>query len=271
MQLRFTKYHGLGNDFVLIDHRDTASLPKGWLTDARVKQLCDRRFGVGCDQLLLLEPPQAPGQDAFFAIRNADGSLAEMCGNGIRCAALHLYRHGARPNLTKYTFGTLAGDKAVEVRQGVDESVQVRVDMGPPKILKKDLKNAAFLLDTGVPHAVVFCPKISDAPVTTDGPRIEHDSEFGMSANVNFVETVSPLLLKVCTWERGAGATLACGTGACASAVGAVLAGRADADKNIQVELPGGKLTIKWSGKLQDSVWMTGPAIEVFTGAVTVD
>ncbi len=267
MALPFLKMHGLGNDFVLIDDLGKPPALEAKLTPELVRRICDRRFGVGADQLLWMRTPSGSGlAEARMEILNADGSTAEMCGNGIRAAALYLSRHGPKPHQASYAIETLAGVKRVALR----EEGLVEVDMGEPRVLGHDSVEAGGRtwrfreVSLGNPHAVIFWDgDVRDAPVESAGPLIERHSRFPNRTNVEFVEVRGDGGLRVRVWERGAGATLACGTGACASAVAAIAEGRARGA--VQVELPGGTLSIRWEGA-GSSVFMEGPAEEVFRG-----
>lgn len=259
--LPFIKMHGLGNDFVVIDDLTTQKLSP--ITPELARRLCDRRFGVGADQLLWLKPPQDPKHDSKLDILNSDGSTAEMCGNGIRAVALLLKTKQPRAS---YTFETLAGVKTVRV-----QGENFQVDMGAPKlgsetgekiqISSRDL--TFFEVNMGNPHAVFFVNPVAQFPVTELGPQIERHPRFPQRTNVEFVEILNPSALHVRVWERGAGTTLACGTGACAAAVAALATGRVKYP--VEVRLPGGNLIIEWKGA-GESVLMTGPAQEVFRG-----
>lgn len=278
MKLPFTKMHGTGNDFVVIDvRRDTlpenpfASVPAG---AELARHLADRRFGVGADQILLLA--DSDHADFRMGIFNADGSEVEMCGNGIRCLAHYVWRHGlSRKDVLKIE--TPAG--IIRPRRDGD---QVAVDMGEPVLEATgipvrlegdrvidhplDLGDETFRLtcvSMGNPHAVLFVDDVEQAPVRALGPRIEMHDFFPNRTNVEFVQVSGRGALKMRVWERGSGETWACGTGACAAAVAAVLTDRADRD--VTVELQGGDLRIAWR-KSDDRVIMTGPATEVFQG-----
>lgn len=283
MSIPFIKMHGLGNDFVLIDDLGKPAGLCHPLSSERARAICDRRLGVGADQLLWLKSatPDAEGSaskaDARMDIFNADGSVAEMCGNGIRAVALYLYRHGPERK-AEYDIETLAGIKRVEVRAGV-----VRVDMGAPKlgamfgasghagsgalsgesinVLGREL--CFFEVDMGNPHAVIFVESLAGCEFEKLGPALEVHPRFPKRTNVEFVEVRGAREIQVRVWERGAGPTLACGTGACASAVASLATGRVQG--KVEVMLPGGALSIQWDGDGQ-SVWMEGPAEEVFRG-----
>jgi diaminopimelate epimerase len=275
-KLRFTKMHGAGNDLVVLDGL-RGPLPA---FEPHVKRLGDRRFGIGFDQLLVLRPSKQA--DVRMEIYDADGSQVEMCGNGIRCVLKYL-RDAGHTTKDAVTVETLGG--VVTPRWDGD---LVRVDMGAPilapaKIPTKlgDAASAGPLLDAplvvdghalratcvsmGNPHCVLYVDDVESAPVTTLGPKVEHDEHFPNRVNVEFVQLVSRGKLKQRTWERGTGETLACGSGACAVGVASML--RGVADRRVEVELRGGTLLIEWAGPGQ-SVFMTGPAATVFTGEI---
>ena len=275
--MRFYKVHGLGNDFILFDAR---SRRLDWHRLA--PRLCDRHFGIGADGLLLLET----GEEAPFRMRiiNADGSEAEMCGNGIRCFAKYLADHSYIPaDQDELEIETLAGIQRVRLirRGGVVEAV--RVAMGRPRLdpaeIPVDLPGPGPIIDypmtvgshrlaltfvsMGNPHAVAFIGDPVEAfPLEQVGPKVEHHALFPKRMNFEVVNRLAPDCYRVRVWERGVGLTLACGTGACAVAVAARL--KRLAPEKVRVELPGGALDIEWDG--QGEVYMTGPAAEVFVG-----
>ena len=277
--MRLTKMHGLGNDFILFADQKGASRD---YTDLAIR-LCDRRTGIGADGLAILVPSDTC--DIRMRIINSDGSEAEMCGNAIRCFAKYAYEHG---EITKDTFTieTLAGGMKTSptIENGV--VTQVTVDMGKPffkareipmnvdmnKVIDVDLDVngetvtvSSVLL--GVPHTEVFIDDITKAPVKTQGPILEKHDAFPANTNVNYVEVVNDHHIKVRTWERGAGATLACGTGSCASAVMACEKGLTG--REVDVELYLGILHISY---LEDgTVLMTGPAEEVFETELPIE
>lgn len=276
MELTFTKMHGLGNDFVLIDSRDMDLSSRFTMTEL-AKRLCDRRFGVGADQLLLLLNSNAA--DFKMKIFNADGSEVEMCGNGIRCLAKYVWDKGLS-NKDTLKIDTLAG---IIRPQRVGELV--RVDMGEPLLeaekIPVNIKAAAPIVDyplkvndrefritcisMGNPHAVVFLNEnIADFPVTVYGPAIESHPLFPNKTNVEFVNVINRRELTMRVWERGAGETLACGTGA--SAVGAAAMVKGLTERRVTIHLRGGDLAIEWPE--HDHIYMTGPATEVFEGRI---
>jgi diaminopimelate epimerase len=274
--LEFTKMHGAGNDFVVLDGRSD-ELPG---LDRLARRLADRRFGIGADQILVVRPSRSA--DFRMDIWNADGSRAEMCANGIRA----FYEYVRQRGLTaadEITVETLAG--VVRPRRAGEG--RVRVEMGRPVLepakIPTTLPGAAPLLEAplevdgevvrvscvsmGNPHAVLFVPDVDAAPVERLGPRIEHHPAFPNRVNVEFVEVVARDRVRQRTWERGAGETLACGSGACAVAVACVLGGRTD--RRLRVVLRGGELEIEWE-RDDAPVVMTGPALRVFTGRIEI-
>lgn len=299
-RIPFLKMHGLGNDFVVVDDLSGPGPSSGAvrrapgsadITPALAARIGHRQFGVGFDQLLWLRPAgtewtvtrgvtPAPsnGGDARMEIFNPDGSMAEMCGNGVRAAALYLFRHGPKPGLSHYRIETLGGLKEIQVNDGL-----MTVDMGVPG-LKGGFGEGAqgtgeeltvggfaqhfFEVDMGNPHAVFFVPCLAEIPFEKWGPEAERNPRFPHRSNIEYVETVGPSELRVRVWERGAGPTLACGTGACAAAVAALFTRRARLDPEtgfVRVHLPGGELAIRWEGA-GNPVLMRGPATEVFRG-----
>jgi len=276
VQLSFLKMHGLGNDFVIIDG---FANPAPQITPELARKIGDRRFGVGFDQLLIVGLPRSAGAergDARMDILNSDGSTAEMCGNGIRAVALFLTRHSPLRGKTRYTIETLDGLKSVSISMTPDGE-QVTVDMGEPWVADKasgdgetlEIEGRRFRfheITTGNPHAVFFVgsrKELETLALETLGPKIETHPRFPRKTNVEFVFVESPSSIHVRVWERGAGITLACGTGACASATAALVSGRAQGE--LTVHLPGGKLWISWAGA-GHSLLMRGPATEVFRG-----
>ncbi|WP_326522707.1 diaminopimelate epimerase [Candidatus Fervidibacter sacchari] len=280
MPLLFVKMHGLGNDFVVIGALDNLPLCEDELSEF-ARFVCDRHFGVGADGVIWI----LPSEEADFKMRifNPDGSEAEMCGNGIRCAAKWFYdRDYAKGEMVKVE--TLAGLKTVWVQAKEGKAVAVTVDMGEPifntvqipTTLLGDGREAievpltidgvetftASAVSMGNPHCVIFVDDVNGFPVERVGPKIERHPAFPQRTNVEFVQVVSSNELKVRVWERGAGLTLACGTGACASLVIAAKTGRAE--RKAMVHLPGGTLSIEWRD--DNRVYMTGPAVEVFRG-----
>lgn len=278
--MRFAKYQGIGNDFVMLaDPRDEVEL-----TPRLVRALSDRHFGIGADGVIRVAPG-VDGADLSMDYVNSDGSIGEMCGNGIRCLALFAREEGMT-DATHMRVATPAGLMTIEV----EENGRVRVDMGAPifepaaipvrwegpealhaKLEVEGEVVEATCLSMGNPHAVLFVDDPERAPVATLGPRLETHDAFPNRANVEFVRVVSPTRVEMRVWERGVGETLACGTGACAAAVASRLIGGAEAE--MVVALPGGELEIEWEGYLGDDkpVFMTGPAVRSFEGEVDLE
>lgn len=273
--MKFTKMHGIGNDYVYINAFEEEVAAPEQLAVA----ISDRHFGVGGDGLVLIMPSQIA--DAKMRMFNSDGSEAEMCGNAIRCVGKFLYDHRIVTKET-LTIETLAGIKSLnlETKNGLVSAV--KVDMGEP-ILQSDLipvngdsriivdepiavndRNYRFTaVSMGNPHCVIFVPEITDAMVLTDGPTLETHRLFPRKINVEFVKVNSKDSLTMRVWERGSGETMACGTGACASVVAAIL--NKLTDRSVTVKLLGGELLIEWE-PVSNHVFMTGPAVTVFEG-----
>ena len=281
MKITFTKMHGIGNDFILIDCRK-----KGLRNAGRLAlRLCDRRFGIGADQMLLLYPSRKA--DCRMKIFNADGSEVEMCGNGIRCLAKFVWESPETPvSLRKsesLSVETLAGIIRPEKSGNL-----IRVDMGEPvtdpervpvragrtvrAVINYQLKAGKWrgrvtAVSMGNPHAVTVVKDVTTAPVTQAGPLIEKHRMFPKKTNVEFIEVLSKKKIRARVWERGAGETLACGTGACASVVASSMLGLTG--RNADVHLPGGVLNINWSED-DNHVYMTGPAERIFEGRIDI-
>jgi diaminopimelate epimerase len=283
MRIRFTKMQGAGNDFVVLDE----TRQRLGLTAAQYRQLADRHFGVGADQILSVRPSPAPGIDFEYVIHNADGGEVEQCGNGARCFARYVADKGLAQG-DRIRVQTLSG--VIEPRLNADG--RVTVDMGPPVF---DLAAVPFdaagasphpvggweqwhlalgthagqsmvavaVLSMGNPHAVQEVPDADTAPVASQGPLIEHHPRFPKRVNAGFMQVVDRGRIRLRVFERGAGETLACGTGACAAVVAGIRLGRLDA--KVDVETRGGPLTIEWAGG-DAPVYMTGPAVTVFEG-----
>ncbi|PSO82131.1 MAG: diaminopimelate epimerase [Cyanobacteria bacterium SW_4_48_29] len=277
MGMEFTKYHGLGNDFILIDNRQQ---PQPVLTPEQAMQMCDRHFGIGADGVIFALPGQ-DGTDYAMRIYNSDGSEPEMCGNGIRCLAQFLSDlETSQPPSHAYNIHTqagvmtpqLAGERAVTVDMGMPHlaAAEIPTTLGSPteKVINQPLEVAGqswevTAVSMGNPHCITFVEDADAIALETIGPQFEHHPAFPKSTNTEFIQLVQTDYIKMRVWERGAGITLACGTGACASAVAGVLSGRCD--RTCTVELPGGCLKIQWSPANQ-RVYMTGPAERVFSG-----
>ncbi|MCY7275099.1 MAG: diaminopimelate epimerase [Phormidesmis sp. CAN_BIN44] len=278
MSVEFVKYHGLGNDFILIDNRASS---EPCLTPDQAIELCDRHFGIGADGVIFALPGH-DDTDYTMRIFNSDGSEPEMCGNGIRClgrflADLETADRGVAKQ--KYLIHTLAGVMSPKL----EENGQVTVDMGMPRLLAAEIPTTLAAGDQrvidqplevadrtwqvtcvsmGNPHCITFVGDVTAIPLEQIGPQFEHHTVFPQRINTEFIQVVRSDYLKMRVWERGAGITLACGTGACASLVAGVLTGRCD--RRATIELPGGCLEIEWT--IDDRIYMTGSATRVFSG-----
>ena len=274
--MQFSKMHGLGNDFVVID----AIRQSVYLTPEDIRFLADRRFGIGCDQVLLVEAPQDPSQALFrYRIFNADGSEVEQCGNGARCFAVFVREQGLT-NAEDIPVETLAGP----IRLRMEADGQVTVDMGRPRFHPDQLPFIAatemdeYAIDVagetlkisavsmGNPHAVLWVRETASAPVAHLGPALEQHSRFPARVNVGFAALRGRHEIDLRVYERGAGETLACGTGACAAM--ALARKRGWVDERVKVNLPGGQLVLSWTGKGNAPILMTGPATTVFQGQI---
>jgi diaminopimelate epimerase len=286
MDLHFTKMHGCGNDFVVVDDRELV-----WdFDETAVSLICDRHFGVGADGMILVRPAADPAADFQMVYINADGSPAEMCGNGVRVFVRYLVDRGIVSG-DVVNVQTGSGIKSVSVERDSDGGFALaRVDMGEPTLtavlvpttlpghpvldapLATDMGEVRVTcVSMGNPHAVIWVDDVDAAPVTELGPIVETHPAFPRGTNVEFAQLlgrgnddVERIRLRV--WERGVGETLACGTGACATAVAAALAGRTG--RTVIVELRGGDLTVAWTP--EDRVLMTGPAVEVYAGVLPI-
>jgi diaminopimelate epimerase len=276
MRIKFTKMHGAGNDFVMID---AISQPVV-MTPERARKLADRHFGVGCDQVLIVEGPEHPDNDFRYRIFNADGGEVENCGNGARCFAVFV-RLRRLTHKTRIRAETAMGVLVLQVL----ESGEVQVDMGAPVLAPGQIpfiaQNQAdeYALELGDkslvigavsmgnPHAVTLVDDVTSFPVEQLGPLLESHPRFPKRVNAGFMQRLSAHEIKLRVFERGSGETLACGTGACAAVVSGTLRGLLTPP--VRVHLPGGTLTINWGGPGQ-SVLMTGPATLVFHGQVRI-
>ena len=283
MKLRFSKMHGAGNDFVVLDGiRQRVDLGPD-----QIRRIAHRQTGVGCDQLLVVESSRIEGADFRYRIFNADGGEVEQCGNGARCFVRFVREQGLTEK-REIRVETLAGQ--IDLRQEDDGAVSV--NMGPPvfdptmipfransRALVEPIEVAGVLVpitavSMGNPHAVQLVPDIDAAPVAKQGPLIENHALFPRRANAGYMQIVDRLNIKLRVWERGAGETMACGTGACAAVVAGIRRGLLDSP--VRVITRGGELTIRWDGSekifdgsqnvLNCDVWMTGPAVTVFEG-----
>ena len=276
MKLKFSKMHGLGNDFVVFDGvRQAVSL-----SEAQLRALADRHFGVGCDQILLVEPARQADVDFRYRIFNADGGEVEQCGNGARCFARFVFDN----QLTQSRRIRVETQKGIITPQLEDDG-QVTVDMGVPRfrpaeipflnedgedhlthLLPLDDRDVEIgVVSMGNPHAVQVVVDVDTAPVANDGPAIERHICFPERVNAGFMQVVNRHHARLRVFERGSGETLACGTGACAAVVSGIRRGMLDSP--VEVSTRGGKLSIAWAGEGQP-VLMTGPAVTVFTGEI---
>ena len=274
--MRFTKMHGLGNDYVYVDlfrehlAQDPAELAKA---------VSDRHFGIGSDGLILIGPSETA--DARMRMFNADGSESEMCGNGVRCVAKYVHDHGIAPK-DRVTIETGRGVLTLDLEVIEGKARRVRVDMGAPILISSEIPTTlpgdppvdvpleiegrefrVTCASTGNPHAVIYVDDAAGFPLETLGPKFENHPAFPRRVNFHIVQVLSPNEAIMRTWERGSGITMACGTGACAVCVAGVLTGRTG--PRLLAHLPGGDLELEWAGAGQ-SVFMTGPASEVFSG-----
>ncbi len=274
MQYQFSKMHGIGNDFVVFD---TFSQPLT-LTREMVRHIADRQFGIGCDQVLLLEPPQSNDADVRYRIFNADGGEVMQCGNGARCVAVYL-RSKKLVLKDRIVAETGAGHLVLQI----DDNDHVTVNMGVPEFdpvkipLKVDEQQELYTLSLGDdeltfgsvsmgnPHAVIIVDDVDSIPVNVIGPAVQLSGLFPESVNVGFVEILNRQALKLRVYERGSGETLACGSGACAAMVIACQQGYLEG--TIDAELRGGHLALCWAGE-GEPVYMTGPATTVFEGKI---
>ncbi|MEM2321277.1 MAG: diaminopimelate epimerase [Candidatus Bathyarchaeia archaeon] len=278
MKLYFWKMHGLGNDYILIDNRDERIGDE--MLASLAQKLCRRRFSIGADGLLLLYGSNVA--DARMRIFNADGSEAEMCGNGIRCLAKYCYESGVTRK-SVMDIETLAGIKRVWLQFSGGRVLSVTVDMGAPiferekipvlgegKLIDEEIdvngkRFRATCLSVGNPHCVIFAEDVASFPVDYYGPKIERHKLFPRRINVEFAQILRPNLIKVRVWERGVGETLACGTGACASVVAGRILGVLDSECTVQ--LLGGDLKIRYD-EANNKIFLTGPAEKVYEGVI---
>jgi diaminopimelate epimerase len=277
MRLPFTKMHGLGNDFVVLD----AVTRRVELTPAQIQWIARRRFGVGCDQVLVLQTAERSGVDFYFRIFNADGSEAEQCGNGARCLARFLHDRGLIDK-TQIKLQSLGG--VISLRLEADG--RVTADMGVPVFepvrvpFEAKTQQVVYDLDIGArqvqvsvlslgnPHAVQVVDELSDAVVSSQGPLIERHVRFPRRVNAGFMQVLDRRQVRLRVHERGVGETLACGSGACA----AVVAGRQRGllDDAVEVVLPGGSLSVAWAGE-DEGVFMTGPTVSAYEGIIDLE
>lgn len=274
--MKFTKMHGIGNDYVYVNVFDQLLAVDPAALAAAVS---DRHFGIGSDGLILIGPSKRA--DARMRMFNADGSESEMCGNGIRCVAKYIYDHGL-VQADRVTIETGRGVLALDLEVEDGRVRRVRVDMGVPILRAAEIPTAlpddppidvpisvagqeirVTAVSMGNPHAVAYVDDVSTFPVADLGPALEHHPAFPKRVNAHFVQVLAPDEVRMRTWERGTGITLACGTGACAVCVAGVLTARTG--RSLLAHLPGGDLELEWPGPGQP-VFMTGPATEVFSG-----
>ncbi len=277
MLLEFTKMHGLGNDFLVLD----LISQRAYLDTLTIQRLADRHFGIGFDQLLVVEPPDMPNADFKYRIFNADGSEVEQCGNGVRCFARFVHERQLTAK-TKIKVQTKAG--IVEPELGANG--WVRVNMGYPKFLPQEIPFLADeaeslydiqlpdggeltidVVNMGNPHAVTIVSDVLKADVARLGPQVESHERFPARVNAGFMQIIDEKHARLRVFERGVGETLACGTGACAAAVSGIRRGLLS--NSVEIELAGGKLQIEW--REGDVVWMTGPTANVYEGRLDLN
>lgn len=276
MQIQFSKMHGLGNDFVVIDN----VTQNVFFSTDKIKQLADRNFGIGFDQMLMVEPPYDPEQDFHYRIFNADGSEVTQCGNGARCFARFVRMKGLT-NRNKIVVSTKSG----RIVLYLEKDGQVTVNMGKPRFepnqvpLKANKEEGTYIIrgndqtyfvgavSMGNPHCVLEVDDIETADVDTIGPLIEQHERFPEGVNVGFMQIINEGHIKLRVFERGVGETLACGTGACAAV--AIGQSQGKLGKDVKVDLPGGRLKIRWQGR-DNVLKMTGPAEHIFDGTINL-
>ncbi len=279
MQINFAKYEGIGNDFIIVNNLDGAIN----LSQEQITGLCDRHFGIGSDGLMFVRPSKVA--EFFMDFYNSDGSVAEICGNGIRCFAKYLHDEGLT-NKTIIDIETRAGTKTVELIFDAGKAVGARVDMDKPilesqkipvRAATENLINQPIAIDgtsfnatcvsMGNPHCVIFVEDVDSAPVKTLGPKVETSEYFPQKTNVEFVRVLNRNEIDLRVWERGCGETLACGTGACATLVACTLNNKTG--RSATIHLPGGDLKISWEE--DDRIILEGLANRVFVGIINVD
>lgn len=266
--------HGLGNDFVVLNGLDQEII----LARQQVRLIADRHFGIGCDQVLLIQPSDDPQMDILYRIYNADGNEVEHCGNGVRCIGKYLSSRGYITGNVIHA-RTINGDATIYM----EEDGNIRVNMGIPRLEPGEIPiNAAarqenYLLDLsmgqvsvmavsmGNPHAVIIVDDVDQAPVDTLAPEIQASAYFPQGVNVGFMQILDPAHVRLRVYERGVGETLACGTGACAAMVTGYLVNKLE--NEVDIGLKGGNLTVSWAGE-GEQVWMTGPAATVYEGKI---
>jgi len=265
-RVAFTKMEGAGNDFVVLD----ATRAPFDLSPEELRRIADRHFGVGCDQILVVEPSGRPGADFRYRIFNADGGEVEQCGNGARCFVRFVHHRGLTQK-REIVVDTLGGP----IVPRLEPDGEVSVNMGPPvpanPLLQRiEVQGEALevaLVSMGNPHAVQIVADVERAPVATQGPQIERHPRFADRINAGYMQVLARDAIRLRVYERGAGETLACGTGACAAVVSGVLRGLLDSP--VRVDARGGTLTVSWAGG-DNAVWMKGPARIVFEGTIEI-
>ncbi|MDQ5905532.1 MAG: diaminopimelate epimerase [Pseudomonadota bacterium] len=274
MKLKFSKMHGLGNDFVVLDGvRQSVEL-----SPQQLRSLADRHFGVGCDQILLVEPATQPGVDFRYRIFNADGGEVEQCGNGARCFVRFVHDQGLtdKAEIRVETMSGVIGPRLeanglVTVDMGVPVFEPERIPFVSPStavvqpLMVGDREIMITAVSMGNPHAVQVVADVDAAPVISEGPRIESHPRFPQRVNAGYLQVIDRHFVRLRVFERGAGETLACGTGACAAVVAGISRGLVDSP--VRVETRGGELNIAWGGA-GEPVLMTGPAVTVFSGEI---
>ena len=264
MKLAFTKMQGAGNDFVVMDCTNEPFT----LSREQIRRIADRHFGIGCDQVLVVERPRGADADFRYRIFNADGGEVEQCGNGARCFVKFVHARGLSDK-REIGVETLGGP----IRPRLEPDGEVSVDMGPPvfessETIEVDRRPVELtILSMGNPHAVQVVADVASAPVATQGPLLEHHPRFPNRVNAGYLQVLDRHRIRLRVWERGAGETLSCGTGACAAAVAGIRRGLLDSP--VRADTRGGALTITWRGG-DNPVWMKGPAQTVFQGTIEV-
>jgi diaminopimelate epimerase len=275
--IQFTKMHGLGNDFVILD----CVIQNLRVDPQLVRKIADRNFGIGCDQVLVVEPPSDPSLDFNYRIFNANGKEVAQCGNGARCFGRYVYDRGLIDK-TSLKVGTLSGKLTINI----SDLSAIQVDMGPPQFSAKaiplNLKETTKLntpgryrihllgnhrevtiLSLGNPHCVISVPATTEAAVAEVGKALQEHPAFPRGVNVSFLQVLARNHVKCRVYERGVGETLACGSAACASVISGIL--QEELNTQVKVDMPGGNLTVSWDGG-NEPVFLSGPAISVFTG-----
>ncbi|KGG17548.1 Diaminopimelate epimerase [Prochlorococcus sp. MIT 0603] len=282
--MNFFKYEGLGNDFIIIDALENSTNLKLFSNDQNlVRRICDRRFGIGADGLILLLPPDRNGI-AKMEIFNSDGSIAEMCGNGIRCLVNFIHSHTEIKIEQNIIIETRAGDIISSLKIDNMVSVNMGIPFFEPSRIPTTIKSTKgsvphqtisieskdidiYAVGMGNPHMVIFFDTLDNLPFKRLGTLLENHPNFPQKTNVHFAQVINPTKIKMKTWERGCGATLACGTGACGTL--AVSSKLGLSESKAELMLPGGSLFINWPDSTK-SIYMTGPALQVYEGKITL-